>query len=1539
MNDDYEKLPYIGKKRAKKLREAGIGIVEIAKMDEVELKKHLPRLSKGKIKVIIATARKIAGTMNDIMASLGVDEEKAKTLAFHSYDLQRISKAKKEELAKLLNIDEKEAFDLIFKASLKTGVKKPEVKIKEEEINHTGIISKEGFINGFGITHTALGEEISYRFVPILIVVLLIVAGLAAVVYYSSPSLKIDGDFREWSSVPGYALGNITYKYIYRAGSLYFYVHSADMFSREESYYVFIDDCTRPGYYVDGIHAHYVVEFYGWNNSLKGATLWKYVSNGELWNFTQTTGLRYSTGPGGIEFLLNEINPKSKIVFESKGFDVLKSAPLSVNFPTAQVLVSTLADVAKDNKPVLQINVSSPVKFNLDSLTVNYQGATILSAGLIIGNRSITGMTYNNSVKFPINLEISKLNMKFEANYSGNSGDVISFNVSLHSKDVNFSYVFETSKLYLFSPPSNVHIDGAFGDWKNRIPDSIMDVSDSNIDLVNYSTTQNLKDVFFEVRGEFMGGDDVPIVRKWAPKDSDRDGVPDKYDLFPHDFNNDGVPDSKSNGDVDGDGYVDYPNGNDTWLNTTIPADFPAPYAGKKVSVYIGPAPPVKPKSGNDTAEIYFGDNGGSGEHLSWVPFPVKYKIVIDGRGGLYNASLYSFFDGSWKFVSTVDAIASGYHAVELSTGLNLPSGRVWITVFNWNHEYDSISLHSRATRATTTNVFYLHADTNNDPGNMNWTEGSNKNTLKLITPSSGGKDYGEWYYDYTLTQDYYVLDAQVSFYISDLKVAFTSKAQDYLNITLVASRGSQNVVIAYGNASWQDLNNYVDDVYVMNLNVVNNPIPRGYDMVLNFTWITDWWGGGDELDIDYDDASPVDSNLAIDTNSTMQIVDVWSANDTTRDAQGNFHKGEIVGIYANVTDPLGSEHISRAGVSVVDSLGNTILSGSSMYQDDVGDGYILFYFSFPLNGAPYVYTGKYPITVTAEDKEGFSTSNNNGQFWVNSQFRTPVSHRLFVPPTTYSAQFRHRWDNHGGGDDILNFDVEATPQNEMLFYLDVNLNKIVDSSDVLYAKYDPSNGWVYMRNDTDGNGVPDITVMYGSSLRIIEEENVSLSSSHTEEFLSVKYYSFTGNFSVNLYDEAILRNPASKTLYLRGPPSADHANMKLYPQEGTTDEIYAGADLNGLGLWSQSISFANDLTITGYIVVNIFVDRKGAQTGHISLKMDDGTLIDEVSISLNYNGVHEYYALLHPQISMIPQGHRVYLTFYGDKKCDVYYNSSNYPSSILIPTTSYIYVHDAATYNIYDSPDTEFAAGDTVRVRATVHDPFGAYDISSVTMNVTAPDGSYSVHSMWLESDHTSRGYWIYRSDFVLPSDAYVGEYQIEITAEESNGVTNVTYVYFNVKCNISIDPHQNSSTGQIVWYYHTIWNNGSGTDIVTVHVSSDQNVNITLYVYDSGSWNLVAYSDTGTGWNWVDSSYDVDGDVNPDFVVSEGDSVRIKLRVDATSVTKSVNTTVNIDDSILSSCSDSATDETTVPELSQGLFALFMIPLVVLFRRRRKK
>ncbi len=1547
MSEEYTKLPFIGKKRARKLEEAGIGIEEIAKMDEDELKKHIPRISRGKLKIIIATARQYAGRMYDIMDALGLDKEQAKKLAYNEYDVQKIARAKKEEIAKILGVSEKEAFDIIFRAALKTGVRKAEVRVKKEQINHNVILSKEGFVNGFGAPKIKEEEKKSFRLIPFIIVILLVVSAAAAVFYMQAPSLRIDGNFGEWQSVGGYPLGDSIYKYRYDSGALYFYIHERGMFSEEESFYVFIDDGRNDGYYVDGIKASYVVEFYGWNGTLKGATLWKHVSGQYLWNFTKSSGLIYSAGDNGVEFMINGIPSDSRVEVMMKSGDILRSPPVYVSSPTAQVVVSTLKDVVNDGDAALEINITSPVKFHLKSLVVYCEGADVDNATVMGSGFSLSTSGQGGIVRFDVDRDIKSEKLLFSANYSGATGSVLSFTVEMSSRDVAFSYLYETSKVYLRAAPSSVIIDGAFGDWKNRTGDILMDASDANIDLVNYSHTPTMDKVYFEVRGEFMGGDDVPIVRKWAPKDSDRDGVPDKYDPYPHDFNNDGTPDKDSNGDVDGDGYIDYPAGNDTWLNTTIPSDFPKPYAGRHVSVYIGPAPPVRPKNGNDTAEIYIGYSN-SGAHFDWVPFPVNYKITISGRDGIYNAHMYKYSSGNWLDMGEINSIASGYHAVELSTGLKLQNARMWITVFNWENQYDMPSISKNSRSYSTSNVFYFHADPNGNPNYMDWNLGSSDNSVTLQLALGSQKVYTLWRYENEMTERYNVTSATVSFYLNDASIQGT----DYLNISLVSINTSANnaELVAYSNISGTDLSNSVGTKYTTSLNVVGDYIGKGLIMGVYFTFSGDLIGAyyNDYIDISYNNSSPKDSNITITTNSTMLVKNVWTVNDTTRVLQSHFKKGETVGVYANVTDPLGATHIADSTtLDITDALGNTIISGSKMTWDSDGFGWVHFYFSFQLVSNishPYVFVGKYSILVQASDMEGFA-ANGNGSFWINSGLKRAASKYLFVPVGESHIWFRHRIVNIGDGDDVYNFRFSAAdpPKFDVSIYFDSNDNRLIDSSDVLYAVYNASQGaWTYKKNDTDGNGEPDITVIQGEGPRILIAMNVTLTTTNPSTYSNLTVISFTGNSSYTVNDVAKVREVKIKTLYLYGGGDTyPTINDSLYPLEpnGTADLTIQNTQM--WEYWNMTTPFLNDFVLAGDIAVKLYIDNDIRPptdvTINVTLTLSDGTYVGSATYLVPGRTYQWNTIIIHPVISLIPAGDTISMKWYADNTLTLHFNSTTYPSRIEFNTTSYIYVENVQLYNLTASGpvlQSNYSAGDTMNITAVVREPFGSFDVRNVTANITSPNGTLYSVNLKLTEVHPLIGTLIYNGTFNIPSDALVGTYYVNVTAIEGNGVQNSSYTTFQINCNISISPHTNSSTGTVVWYNHTIWNNGSGYDIINVLVESNQNVNITLYMYQSGSWVVIAYSNTGTGWNSITSGYDRDNDGNPDFLVPNGGSVRIAVKV---TTNTNVKTYVNIS-SAFSTCADNSVDSTTVPEFHYVAIVM-AAPLFMVFLRRRRK
>src|SRR3989449_1150408 len=161
---------------------------------------------------------------------------------------------------------------------------------------------------------------------------------------------------------------------------------------------------------------------------------------------------------------------------------------------------------------------------------------------------------------------------------------------------------------------------------------------------------------------------------------------------MPLDFNNDGTPDAQTNGDYDGDGITDYgfPGGTDYWLNTTIPNTFPVPYAGRAVSVYIGPTK-SPPAPGEDVLRLFLDVDNSTWSGYSIGGIGADRLIEIRGKEGEVTQSALLTFSGSfpgqwaWTPISPV-TISLGYHAAEMlvplaATAMYVEAGDFWGSV------------------------------------------------------------------------------------------------------------------------------------------------------------------------------------------------------------------------------------------------------------------------------------------------------------------------------------------------------------------------------------------------------------------------------------------------------------------------------------------------------------------------------------------------------------------------------------------------------------------------------------------------------------------------------------------------------------------------------------------------------------------------------------------------------------------------------------------------------------------------------------------
>jgi hypothetical protein len=266
---------------------------------------------------------------------------------------------------------------------------------------------------------------------------------------------------------------------------------------------------------------------------------------------------------------------------------------------------------------------------------------------------------------------------------------------------------------YIGFVPQNFTIDGGFSDWTTPVNDTdVLSIANPDIDIHDYDLAVEDDSFYFylSVEGEMLKGTEVPFRNRikdeqttGVPPDSDRDTVPDEVDPLPNNFDNQGRDDEQTDNDVDEDQIKDYPYGDDWWLNTTIPLSFPTTYAGKPVSIFIGPVI-MPPMTGEDTLRIYIDENPSILEGYTVDGLFADYMIQVTGKNwNVINSELFEFPSGAspgngnaWTLLGSVQCMKdlSGIEGLaELGVPLNVSIAEALIEMVDTKKELDKAGL------------------------------------------------------------------------------------------------------------------------------------------------------------------------------------------------------------------------------------------------------------------------------------------------------------------------------------------------------------------------------------------------------------------------------------------------------------------------------------------------------------------------------------------------------------------------------------------------------------------------------------------------------------------------------------------------------------------------------------------------------------------------------------------------------------------------------------------------------------------------------
>ncbi|MGC9060141.1 MAG: hypothetical protein ACP5JR_02735 [Thermoplasmata archaeon] len=576
-----------------------------------------------------------------------------------------------------------------------------------------------------------------------LILILSVTAFMFHILTEKKIRIHIDGSFEDWVDVgkfkyQGQHLSvnpniNITSAAIWENEKfVYIYVRVegnalyGNNVNRTDEFYIFFDTDinVRTGYLINGIGADNLIRITGISNRVLSADIFSYKEEKEYpqdnWNSWDYLGRSDSAVKGAeMEVCVSKSiipykNAPVEIVANSftGDYDEIPYPLISGNAVFLTEIFEMPAILSEREVKVLTAYLKIIGEPEVKSILVDTPSSLIVGSIEYKGSRTL--------LKFENNMFVARLNQKFSdgdhfAIYADTSsvatGNVLT--LSVNSINVENGYFWKKStginkKAYVRSvPASQIEIDGAFGDWDNLNSGSdAADTNNPNIDIETIKKYINpANEIFFYInmKGMALAGTFVPqntpdYTNLGVSADSDRDTIPDASDPLPYDFNNDGIPDAQSHGDVDGDGILDYPYGNDYYLNTTIPDDarFPPDYRGKRISVYIGPfAETGETVLGVDYIRVYVdADTNASTGFPVYGENGAEYLLEIAGRCGRFLDTAIFEWHGKWEKIGTLGVANFGSQMEFGKLKLfNPEKARYFFITTDWRENKDTFEL------------------------------------------------------------------------------------------------------------------------------------------------------------------------------------------------------------------------------------------------------------------------------------------------------------------------------------------------------------------------------------------------------------------------------------------------------------------------------------------------------------------------------------------------------------------------------------------------------------------------------------------------------------------------------------------------------------------------------------------------------------------------------------------------------------------------------------------------------------------------------
>jgi uncharacterized repeat protein (TIGR01451 family) len=542
-------------------------------------------------------------------------------------------------------------------------------------------------------------------------------------------------------------------------------------------------------------------------------------------------------------------------------------------------------------------------------------------------------------------------------------------------------------------------------------------------------------------------------------------------------------------------------------------------------------------------------------------------------------------------------------------------------------------------------------------------------------------------------------------------------------------------------------------------------------------------------------------STVRFDTSTVIKVVSVqpYANVSCTGSPPASYYVGNSVFLCAVVSDPFGSDDINTTGGGTIPSIvvsnaGGSALTSGNMTEVSIGAGGTkTFVFTYPVPATTSY--GAWSAKVTAwEGTEHEVFGNGSGNFTVAA------------PPPNLVTSTKGVTDTNGGDalpGDVLRYTITL---NETAGTAASNLT-VVDNmpanvgSLVVISKPAGSTDTSTTTGGTNGTGrlnIGAIAVPANGSATIVFEVTIAAGTATGTSIVNTANVTNPGGTNVNPVSPGITVGTAppvangSKYLYLRNDATITSELRRTRPtNDGSAVQINGGTNPNfPYDEWQMfpAVPVGKTLALPAAINGNIVIATANqnlttARTVRASLWTSTGVQLGsnvDVAVNSATPTAKAFNFTIAP--TTLAAGQYLVLRLQNRGAVDNYIavsqrNGTTFPgsySNLNFTTTTVIKIDAAAVYSqpasAGNATKAAYGGNENVYVRATVSDPFGTSDISSVSVTIKDPGGSVvAVGNMTpLTDTDTTDGSLSYEFIFTVPTNATRGGWTAAITANE---------------------------------------------------------------------------------------------------------------------------------------------------------------------------